>query len=121
MFRNQTGSLRADAEAIAERIRESSDGEDGEHEGVEERRAILRDVLYSFDLRLQNLPERERNAALSLLCKEIVDVVFDFHLSLETSVSRAMIAKAMTHAEKAKALHEFRLQVQDLAMLYGIK
>ncbi|MFA6227547.1 MAG: hypothetical protein WC631_03695 [Candidatus Paceibacterota bacterium] len=118
MFRNQAGSLCADAEAIAQRIKQASDDE---VEAMGKRQAILRDALNSFNRRLQDLPERERNAALSLLYKEIVDIVFDFHLSIEASALHAKIKKATTHAEKVEALFELRGTFQDLAMLYGIK
>ena len=118
MFTNQTGSLCADAEATAERIKRASDKE---VEAVTERKEILCDVLNSLETRLQNLPERDRKAALSLLYKDIVEIVFDFHLSLETSASRKKIVNAKTHVEKVEALHAFQAQVQDLAMLYGIE
>jgi hypothetical protein len=118
MFTNQTGKLCADAEAIAERIKAASDEE---VEAAEERKAILRDVLNSFGMRLQDLPERERKATLSMLYKQMMDIIFDFHLSFETSATRANIASATTHTAKAEALHEFQLHVQDLAMIYGIE
>jgi len=118
MFRNNSGELCADAEVIGQRIKNASDDE---IEALEERTGILRDGLNALDARLQDLPERERNAARSLMYKEIGDLVFDFHLSIETSASRAKITKATTSTEKITALHEFRTQVQDLALLYGIK
>ncbi|MCX7007285.1 MAG: hypothetical protein NTY53_08555 [Kiritimatiellaeota bacterium] len=117
MVRNQAGSLCADAAKTAERIKQASDDE---VEAMAERQAILRDVLNSFDMRLKDLPERDRKAALSLLYKRITCIVFDFHLALETSASCVKIVNATKHGEKVEALHEFRLQVEDLMMLYGI-
>ena len=117
MFKNDAGELCADAEAVSQRIRTTSTEE---VEALEERRGILRDALNALDARLEDLPERERNAALSLLYKEMTEIVFDFHLSLETSESRMKISAAKTHAEKAAAFREFQVDVQELAMLYGL-
>lgn len=118
MFRNQIGELCADAEAVAQRIKGASDED---VEAVSERTVVLRDALNALDARLLDLPDRERNAARSFLYKGITDLVFDFHLSLETSDTRAKMARATTRTEKTEALQEFRVHTQDLMMLYGIK
>ncbi len=117
MFRNQ-GGLYAEAEATTKRIKGASNKEVAT---AKERRADLRDALNSFGMRLQDLPERERNAALCMLYKRITCIVFDLHLPLQTSTSRAKITSATTKKEKDEAFHEFILQIEDLMMLYDIK
>ncbi len=117
MFRNQTGNLCTNAETIAERIKGASDEE---VEAMEKRKVILHKGLDSLSARVQSLPERERNAAFSLLYKELTDIVSSFHFSLEVSASREKYRNAMTHEEKEEALRELRTRFQDWAMLYDI-
>jgi len=117
MFRNNTGCFRADAEAFAEQIKRVPERE---IEALEERQGILRDALNSFNARLAELPQRERQAALSLLYKEVADKVFDFHLSILTNRARDRIAVASTRESKQAALREFQAMTEDLAMLHGI-
>jgi vacuolar-type H+-ATPase subunit E/Vma4 len=117
MFTDQSGRFHADAEVIAERIKHLPEKD---VEALNERKAILRDALNSFNERLQGLPERERNATLSLFYKEVTDTLFNFHLSIETSASREKIARAQTKGKKSEALREFQVTIADLTALYGI-
>ena len=118
MFRNQAGNLCTNAEATAEKIKGASDEE---VEVMEERQGVMRDALNSFDIRLQDFPERKRNAAFSLLYKEIVKIIFDFQFSFEASETHAKFENAMTHEEKENTLREFQARIQDLKRLYGIE
>src|SRR5260370_37192597 len=118
MFRNSSGNLCADAESIAERIKRIPDKEIKE---LPEKKRILRNALTEFDVTLRDLPQREREAALTLFYKEITDLLFDFQLSLVTRASREKIVKAQSREEKVEALQEFRATVENLGMLYSIK
>jgi len=117
MFRDQSGNLCADAESIAERIKIVSGKE---IEALPEKKRILRNALNEFDAGLRDLPQRERDATLSLFYKEITDLLFDFQLSLATRVSREKIVHAQTRGKKLEALREFRTTVENLGMLYGV-
>jgi hypothetical protein len=117
MFRNRSGNLCVDAEEIAERIRRLPSKD---IDALEERKNILRNALNSFGARLQDLPQRERNAALSLFYKEVLGILFDFQLSIETSAAHQKITTAVTKEEKREALSKFRSITEDLAMLYGV-
>ncbi len=117
MCRNRNGQVRADAEALFEQIKGNLDEEIA---ALNERKAVLRDALNSFKARLDDLPERERNAVLSRLYQRITETVFDFHLSVATRVARANIVAAPNGAGKLQAFREFKGIVDDLALLYGI-
>jgi len=117
MFRNQTGNYCTDAETIAERIKGASDEE---IKAMEKRKVILHKGLDSLSTKVRSLPERERNAAFSLLYKELTDIVSSFHFFLEVSTSREKYRNAKTCEEKEKALRELRTRFQDWAMLYDI-
>jgi len=117
MFRNQSGNLRPDAEALAERIKQLPVSE---IEALHERKNIMRNALNAFDASLQVLPQRERDAALSLFYKEIADLLFDFQLSLTTIASREKISKARTRDEKLEALRGFKVAVEKLGTIYGV-
>ena len=118
MFFSKSGGRRIDAEAIAERIKNLSDEE---VEALEVRKLTLKDGLNSFSARVADLPERERNATFSLLYKEITDLIFDFHLSIEARDSRAKVQDAKSKEEKLVAALEFRATAEDLAMIYGVE
>jgi hypothetical protein len=116
MFANKECQLRPDAERITERAANLSNEEVAR---LEERQAILKDVLNSFDARLQSLPERERKAILCLLYKEIATKVFDFRLSVETRLARKAIKHAPSVGVKMAALKAFQLIMADVATLHG--
>jgi hypothetical protein len=118
MFQNHRGEVCVDSEALAQKIKGASDAE---IEAVDNRRSILRDALNAFQRRLDELPESERKAAISLLYKDMTEIVYDFHLSLEVAASREKIAKAGTRAEKIEALEQFHRLSEDLLALYGVK
>lgn len=117
MFRTKRGELCVDTEQIAQLIKEASEAE---AEALEERRGILRDALNCFEARLEDMPEHERAAALSLLYKELTDRVFDFTLSIVTSEYRQIIAESRTAEEKMRVLEQYQAKLADLAMLHGI-
>ena len=118
MFFSKSGGLRIEAEAIADQIKNLSVEE---VEALEVRKLTLKDGLNSFSARVADLPERERNATFSLLYKEITDLIFDFHLSIEARDSRAKIEGSKTKEEKLVAAREFRATADDLAMIYGVE
>jgi hypothetical protein len=117
MFRNQSGNRCADAELIAERIRLLPDSEIA---ALQERKNTLREAFSSFDTVLLGLPQKERDATLSLFYKEITDMLFDCQLSLLTRASREKIVRAQTREEKSEALREFQVAVEKLGTLYGV-
>jgi hypothetical protein len=117
MFRDQSGHLCADAEAIAERIKNVSDTE---IQTLPETKRILRNALGSFDAKLLGLPQRERDATVSLFYKEVTNLLFDFQLSLVTRASREKIVNAQMRGEKLEALREFRATVENLGTVYGV-
>lgn len=116
MFRTKRGELCVETERIAQRIKEVSEAE----VELDERRGILRDALTCFEARLEDMPERERTAALSLLYKDLTDRVFDFTLSIVTTEYRQIIAGSRTVEEKKQVLEQYKATLADLAMLHGI-
>jgi hypothetical protein len=102
---------------LMQRIRTATDED---VEAVNERKETLRDALNSFDERLRDLPERERNAALSVFYAEITDKVFDFTTSVITNQYRGKITAVKTVEKKRELLHECKAIFEDLMMLYGI-
>jgi len=117
MPKNKEGVLCADPLILMQRIRTASDED---VEAVDERKETLRDALNSFDERLRDLPERERNAALSIFYAEITDKVFDFTISVITNQYRGKIAAVKTVEEKRELLHECKAIFEDLMMLHGV-
>jgi hypothetical protein len=117
MFLNQRGDRRTDAERIVERIQQLPDAQIA---ALPERRAILQNAITSFNERVAQLPDRERNAALSLLLSEITTIIFDFHLSLETRTARQKIQQARTGKAKLEAWCEFRTLTEELLALYAV-
>ena len=117
MFLNHNGALRIDTEAVIEGIRET---QAEEIEQLDARRKTVRDVLDNFNASLSQLSQWEREAVQSRLYKEIVDKVFDFHLSLFASRARERISKASTREAKLAAFQELQAEAQSLARLYKI-
>lgn len=115
MFVNRRGRLRPDAESIADRAMALSAEEITR---LDERREILRDVLNSFEGRLQDIPVQDRKAIQCLLYKEIADTIFDFRLSLETRLARREIQGAASVAQKMDALNAFQAIMSDVAMIH---
>lgn len=89
-------------------------------ETLDARKELLRDALKRFNLDLANLTEQERKGLLSLLYKEITDVVFDAHLHVASSSARHKIDASVSNSEKIQALREFREITEELASLYQI-
>ena len=108
--------MRPTAEGIAEKALALSADEVAR---LDERREILRDVLNSFEGRLQDIPEQDRKAIQCLLYKEITEVIFDFRLSLETRLVRKEIQGTTSVAQKMAALNAFQAIMSDVAMIHG--
>jgi len=109
------GEASTDLEAIADRIKTLPAEQ---IEKLEEKQNILSMALAAFNSRVAALPKTEQKAALTLLYSRIIDTVFDFHLSLETSAARQNIAEAETGDQKREALHEFHNVTERLAAIY---
>lgn len=116
MFVGMDGRLRPDAERIVDR---ASGLSDQEVERLTELEGVLRDVLNSFNARLEDLPERERKAMLYLLYQKVGETVFDFRLSLEMRFARERISCASSLGEKMAAIRAFHTIMKDVAELYG--
>ncbi len=116
MFTTNTGRLRPDAETIAEFAATLP-----EHEiaRLEEWQGTLKDAFNSFEARLEEIPERERKALLSLLYKDVVETIFDFRLSLEARTARREIQSATSIEEKLSAVRRFEAIMADVAMIHG--
>jgi hypothetical protein len=102
--------------ALFQRIRNLPDSET---EALPKRRRILREALASFNARLATLPERERNATLSLLYGEIIETLFHFHRCIEAAAARRNGVPA-SRTEKFRLLSEYRATLDELARIYDV-
>lgn len=116
MFLNKQGRQTPDAERHFEAAKALSDDEIAR---LEELQITLRDVLGSFDARLETLPHRQRVALRCVLYKEVTKLVFDFRLSIESAATRERIKSARTREERMAAISEFAAIMADIEMLHG--
>jgi hypothetical protein len=107
-----------DIETLATRI---SHLPQGEAEAWEQRKEVLRDGLNSLNARLASLPKEDRNAVLSLLYKQITDLVFNFHLAAIMNAHRCEILAQPTGQAKREVLERFKAETEELAALYGVR
>jgi hypothetical protein len=107
-----------DIETLAARI---SRMPQADAEAWKERKEVLRDGLNSLDARLASLSKEDRDAVLSLLYKQVTDLVFDFHLATLMNSRRREILAQPTHQAKHEVLERFKAETEELAMLYGVR
>lgn len=116
MFVNNEGRIRLNSEKLFERALAQSPETLSCHEELKIR---LKDVLNSFERRLEDLPEQNRKAVECLLYQELAELVFDFRLSIETRLAREEIRRARTHSDKLTVVEDFRSIMADVEMLHG--
>lgn len=116
MFFNTKGRARLNAEEIMEKAEALPLSEVAQ---ICVREEILRDVLNSFESRLEDVPAAKRQAIRYLLYKEVTDVLFDFRLSLEARIAREQVSLSKTQAEKMSVVDGFAAIMSDVAILHG--
>ena len=85
------------------------------------RKRILSDALKAFNARLLTLPERERDATLTLLYEEITGTLFEFHRCLEYAAATEKAAKATSSDERVRLVREFQAHLEAFARLYELE
>jgi hypothetical protein len=94
--------------------------ESGPDEHVEHLKAILADALASFDARLLQVPQAQRNDILARFYRHTLDGLFDSHLEILKARAREAVRAASTSTAKHRVVEEFRLELQDVARLYEV-
>ena len=117
MFVNNEGQVRTDVEAIAETIDHLSAGDP---ETLEEKRCMLRGAIHALSADLDKLSNRDRQAILVPIYAAVTDILFDFHLAVETRCVREGITQAQSRLAKEQLLRQFRSTTERLSKIYHI-
>ncbi len=118
MLFDQSGKLLTNATEICGQIQKMPQDE---IDKLDERKGIMRDALNSFDATLERLPQRDRDALLSMYYKKLTDSLFDFHLAGEIISCAERVENAETRKEGIEAALSLRGIAQDLLMVYDIQ